>query len=1228
MAREKLGAFLSGPPQYGFTADQTRIAYTPSDVVEGDLGIDPRSTKELIGFSEGGEIEGQPGNSLINDFLHYITHDARNYYEIKGGAIPAPGLAHITPDGIPRAAKSAESANGDNVFVKTDGSDLDGLGASMSRYSNSGYFQNTTDENTLGKIITKYNNLTPEEDTGPGPHTGNKLLTSIVGNEPNSSDATFIDAQVDDATQNSIIEVQTMLGVNNRFNTENSRAYAPFDASNLDSAIEDGTDEIGTRTAQSKFGIFDKDAPIMKNSELVNVARSMMLKSLGLDYTSEPGNAKDPNSDGSYDADFVSSIGATQLGYMPNKNKNPSAKESKGAPTNPGLNSSPFDGGAFETGGKRSSYGSSYDSHLQYNKFSNNTIKLRAAAVVIAMVYAAKSVKDDLTFSSYTSSDIDLNRARGIPGQSIRFAADAKTQMFNRYVIPQTRFPLDDCLNAGTQLLFNISFEDIDETSAVTKKEDVQSYKNVNESAGFWYSVGRTILQRFEERSGAIDEAVEEYTSDPNSTGVAIFGLLSRTGIVGIINTIAQIGDKVLYSTGGVKVSESPGNVPRPWNVDNLPDSGQTRQSKSRSQTGLTENSLAWRGSTAPSMYLLPRNVVRAAVEMGAMAYGANPVKAHTATPIIEKSYIDINGFNIGGGEAKTTRSRIPTDVRRMIENDLDAEYVPFYFHDIRTNEIIGFHAFLNSLSDTYSPSFTSTSGYGRIEPVFTYKDTKRSLSFSFYVAATSKEDFDEMWFKINKLTSMVYPSWTSGTRMFDVKSNVITQPFSQKIGATPLIRLRIGDVVKSNYSRFNLSRLFGVGDDLGFRISDDTFTGANASGLLNMDTGWKGKLRKALTDFQVDYVFNLMFGSPLTFLGTGAAGEGNLMRLGRGLMSQGMRALGGNALINPVGAIMILPHFANPDGTISTPMESGNVVSDWLEKQSRNLRDGDSDEKGGYVKSSGGLKGSLPILKPSNDIGYYLVQTSGGDITTTRIRTTIPYRVKVMDKRVVCIDSIKLGDSDPGSYEGGTSDRNLSRTKIQYDVQLFDMDAPNLGSHFIRVWHEDLMPNPDKLFMNNVAPFLDVLGWAAGMLQEVIYQQGAAKLGVPADTLNLTTTNAQEFMHPVNNSITRAFEESGGRGLAGVIQSLSYDWLDASSTWEVDWGSRAPKVAKVTVSFDVIHDIPPGLDHGGYNRGQSYNVGSINNAAMGDADSDHGIGSKSAYKRAGLAGVQKLKKE
>ena len=54
--------------------------------------------------------------------------------------------------------------------------------------------------------------------------------------------------------------------------------------------------------------------------------------------------------------------------------------------------------------------------------------------------------------------------------------------------------------------------------------------------------------------------------------------------------------------------------------------------------------------------------------------------------------------------------------------------------------------------------------------------------------------------------------------------------------------------------------------------------------------------------------------------------------------------------------------------------------------------------------------------------------------------------------------------------------------------------------------------------------------------------------------------------MRSDTNAIVKSFNAMRGRGLAGVIESIKFDWVDGVNTWETDWNSRAPKFAKVMI--------------------------------------------------------------
>jgi hypothetical protein len=77
-------------------------------------------------------------------------------------------------------------------------------------------------------------------------------------------------------------------------------------------------------------------------------------------------------------------------------------------------------------------------------------------------------------------------------------------------------------------------------------------------------------------------------------------------------------------------------------------------------------------------------------------------------------------------------------------------------------------------------------------------------------------------------------------------------------------------------------------------------------------------------------------------------------------------------------------------------------------------------------------------------------------------------------------------------------------------------------------------------------------------------------------------------------NPVVRSFASVRGQGLPGMISDLNVDIRD--TTWETDYGSRAPKVIGITITFMPVFEINPGLDADGFMQGAIYNIGNIMN--------------------------------
>lgn len=348
-----------------------------------------------------------------------------------------------------------------------------------------------------------------------------------------------------------------------------------------------------------------------------------------------------------------------------------------------------------------------------------------------------------------------------------------------------------------------------DYITAVNRGSDVffqfdgVNFVRVVKSPGYYVVLVRAIARSVSEIIGSITDAVA--SGNPIAAVQNLIGIvdvIKASKLVGFMNILAGLGDNVLTleDNGFISVDANGSDA----DAGNLPNNGKisiqdrfvlnpvTRVMKSREDASAT--TLAWRTSATPSTYLLPTNAINAAT---IFSKGKNSLSNVGSIMDAQLGVFD-------------TQKSIGESVK-TIEDALDSEYVPFYFHDLRTSEVISFHAFLSAINESYSANYDSSKHYGRVDPVMVYTDTDRQINLTFNVVATNPEDFDVMWWKINKLVTLLYPQWSQGRKLV-VNQDTFIQPFSQIPTASPMVRIRLGDLLRSNYSKFALARLFGLG--------------------------------------------------------------------------------------------------------------------------------------------------------------------------------------------------------------------------------------------------------------------------------------------------------------------------------------------------------------------------------------------------------------------------------
>jgi len=109
-------------------------------------------------------------------------------------------------------------------------------------------------------------------------------------------------------------------------------------------------------------------------------------------------------------------------------------------------------------------------------------------------------------------------------------------------------------------------------------------------------------------------------------------------------------------------------------------------------------------------------------------------------------------------------------------------------FH-IPTNSSVSFKAFLTTYSDQYNSSWESTEVFGRMDPIQTFKNTKRVISLGWDVVASSIEEAVINLDKCQRLFSMLYPVYET----HDPKV-----PGSTTMVASPLFKLKFVNLIQN----------------------------------------------------------------------------------------------------------------------------------------------------------------------------------------------------------------------------------------------------------------------------------------------------------------------------------------------------------------------------------------------------------------------------------------------
>jgi hypothetical protein len=122
-----------------------------------------------------------------------------------------------------------------------------------------------------------------------------------------------------------------------------------------------------------------------------------------------------------------------------------------------------------------------------------------------------------------------------------------------------------------------------------------------------------------------------------------------------------------------------------------------------------------------------------------------------------------------------------------------DGRGMQLSFYHLPSQDAVYFKAFITAYNETFNSDWGSETVYGRTDPIYMFKNTRRQISLAFKVPAFSEGEAYENLGRVQKLTQYLYPSYTD-------------TPGGKIISQSPLIRLKVMNLAQSQ-------AMFGGGD-------------------------------------------------------------------------------------------------------------------------------------------------------------------------------------------------------------------------------------------------------------------------------------------------------------------------------------------------------------------------------------------------------------------------------
>ena len=493
---------------------------------------------------------------------------------------------------------------------------------------------------------------------------------------------------------------------------------------------------------------------------------------------------------------------------------------------------------------------------------------------------------------------------------------------------------------------------------------------------------------------------------------------------------------------------------------------------------------------------------------------------------------------------------RFTTEDVEQIEELIDGEYMPFSIHDLRTNEVISLPAFIESINDDFSANYNSTQPFGRTDPVQIYTNTTRQVSLTFSLVAMGPKDHEYVWYLVNKFVSMVYPQRDKGRIRTLVDDDIkegkplkFIQPFSQRIVASPVVRIRVGDTIHSNASISAFAKVFGGTSMIGGDAPDEETAKKQRDAVDSV-----GKLRAS-------YIYHKNSGDKGFYSKFHKISDPNGTKIDdKFVIKKGMKL--------SVGKGKKFYQFkTNYDIYLDAGVEKHETRSPFI----------------GFDRNVWKISGFTGIQDEIDAMAL------GGVALLAAFRALSAFPPPLPPPPIG--DEVKLDLY----FESNDADEFIRPEYLDAEIiEAIKSEDADAASMALSKFPKKKVFDPDEKRKKEESSLAEDMSRVTAD-----YPQGDSAEVSAAKFLNTKADSG--FVNPV----VRAFESNKGRGLAGVITQLGLSYFDElwGTTFDdggLDNALRAPKKITINLSFSPIHDMTLGLNHKGEMFAPSHPVGML----------------------------------